>query len=1132
MSGGNFASSSGRRRLVGLAIAVMLAAASAVIAGVTDASAAMSLDQATAQCRAQFAPPVRACVRAKMIAAGDRSPDKYIPGCRATVAAQFRACIAKLAGVAAPQDTAAEQAAPAADASKLVAAALSKPQTVPPRTISDITAILDQEKPDPVRLAKMRSASDAEPPANADPVALANFYFGRARARADLGRSRDAIADATRAIELATGKADQIVVNTYRQTLAAQLIVTGETKLALGEYLKIAADGERSQNKGFLFVVYRQVVIISLLLGDFDRAQAYVQKTLALWQTARAMAGFASHGGTWEASVEDVQGRLAEARGQIDEALRRYQRAEQLRRSNIEKSATAVVPVPRSLLESAADDLLLTVARVKSRLGRLAEAETDARRALLNRLKATGKYNPQATNAIAALGRQLIEQGRYDEATRLISASIAVYGEIGVAEDSQVWVRTLHSLATVQALQSDWTGAGGSFAAIDRATKDWESQRRTALLDTHALVETLYHTQKVDAGLAVASRLFESNRARLGEQHPDTVLARAHYAAGLAQAGRDTDALKEFAAAVPLLTATAFNTDSDDVINAAARTRYIQVVVESYIGLLARTNPSAETAGETFRLADTVRGRAVQKALTASGARMNTSDMALAAAVRQEQDLRQQIGAQLGQLNRLLALPASERDAVGVAGMQKQIETMRTQHAQVRADLDKRFPDYADLIDPKPPTAAQIKDILRPGEALLSFYFGRDGSFVWAISKDGPIEFARIGEDAAAIEAKIAKLREALEPQAAMVSDIPRFDLASSHELYKTLLEPVKGGWQNAKSLIVVTNGALGLLPLGLLTVAPHDLANDGPMFAGYRAAPWLARSHAVAMVPSASALRTLRRLPPGSDKREKLIAFGDPYFSPQQAVEAAKPPVQLAAAAQTRGIPLARRSAPDVTGVDSASLALLPRLPDTADELKSIALALQADPAKALHLGKRANEQVVKTTNLSGFKVVVFATHGLVSGEIDGLTEPALALSAPSVAGVDGDGLLTMSEILSLKLDADWVVLSACNTGAAAGVGAEAASGLGRAFFYAGTRAILVTNWSVHSQSARELVTDLFRRQAADAKLSRAEALQQAMLALLDGKGFTDDKSETVFAYAHPLFWAPYSIIGDGGTN
>jgi len=153
-----------------------------------------------------------------------------------------------------------------------------------------------------------------------------------------------------------------------------------------------------------------------------------------------------------------------------------------------------------------------------------------------------------------------------------------------------------------------------------------------------------------------------------------------------------------------------------------------------------------------------------------------------------------------------------------------------------------------------------------------------------------------------------------------------------------------------------------------------------------------------------------------------------------------------------------------------------------------------------------------------------------LVPGELNGLTQPALALSAPDVTGDAGDGLLTMEEILALRLDADWVVLSACNTGAGAGAGAEAASGLGRAFFYAGTRALLVTNWSVHSQSARDLTTDLFRRQATDPRLTRGEALRQASMTLADGPGFKDAEGKTLFSYAHPIFWAPFTIIGDGG--
>jgi len=122
------------------------------------------------------------------------------------------------------------------------------------------------------------------------------------------------------------------------------------------------------------------------------------------------------------------------------------------------------------------------------------------------------------------------------------------------------------------------------------------------------------------------------------------------------------------------------------------------------------------------------------------------------------------------------------------------------------------------------------------------------------------------------------------------------------------------------------------------------------------------------------------------------------------------------------------------------------------------------------------------------------------------------------------------MGDIMGLKLDAYWVVLSACNTASGEGAGADAVSGLGRAFFYAGTRAILVSNWPVETTSARLLTTRLFKEQAADPTLSRAQALRKSMLALIDGGGFADSSGKTVFSYAHPIFWAPFTLVGDGG--
>ncbi len=520
-------------------------------------------------------------------------------------------------------------------------------------------------------------------------------------------------------------------------------------------------------------------------------------------------------------------------------------------------------------------------------------------------------------------------------------------------------------------------------------------------------------------------------------------------------------------------------------------------------------------------------------------------DPALAALVRSEQDAGKEINAELGTLNNLLSLSSDQRDNATITGINETIKKLRTDRHAARAQIDKQFPAYADLIDPKSPTVDQIKASLQPGEAMLSFYFGQDASFVWAVPKEGSIVFAPVPVTALELEAKVRTLRKALEPQVTMVSDIPPFDLSLAYELYTDLLKPVKSDWQPAKSLIVVTNGALGELPLGLLPTAAAQLdSNAKPIFAGYRNVSWLARSHAVTLVPSASALVALRHLPLAVADRKPLIGSGDPYFDRQEAAEAEAESQRLGAgekvasasndgedaATVTRGVPLKLRAAPRTEEVDVAELAMLPRLPDTRLELQSVAEALGADRAQSLYLGKDANEQNVETIDLARYRVVDFATHGLVPGDIDGLTQPALALTAPDVAGIKGDGLLTMEKILALKLDADWVVLSACNTSAGAGAGAEAASGLGSAFFYAGTRALLVTNWSVQSASARELITDIFRRQKADPKISRSEALRQAMMALLDGPGATDGTGRTIFSYAHPIFWAPYSLIGDGG--
>ncbi len=213
-----------------------------------------------------------------------------------------------------------------------------------------------------------------------------------------------------------------------------------------------------------------------------------------------------------------------------------------------------------------------------------------------------------------------------------------------------------------------------------------------------------------------------------------------------------------------------------------------------------------------------------------------------------------------------------------------------------------------------------------------------------------------------------------------------------------------------------------------------------------------------------------------------------------------------------------------DAVASDVDAVRRLAPLPDTAAELRAVARALGAGD-EHLYLGEQATETRVKSLDLSRYRTLAFATHGLMAGEFKGLAEPALVLTPPEAGTPEDDGLLTASEAAQLKLNADWVILSACNTASPDGApGAEGLSGLARAFFYAGSRALLVSHWQVDSDAAVRLTTGLFEALREEPRLGRAEALRRSMLALMN------DSQRTY--YRHPIFWAPFMVVGEGGVN
>jgi CHAT domain-containing protein len=224
----------------------------------------------------------------------------------------------------------------------------------------------------------------------------------------------------------------------------------------------------------------------------------------------------------------------------------------------------------------------------------------------------------------------------------------------------------------------------------------------------------------------------------------------------------------------------------------------------------------------------------------------------------------------------------------------------------------------------------------------------------------------------------------------------------------------------------------------------------------------------------------------------------------------------------------------PQLKGLaDLSHLRMQAPLPETADELCQVARSIGAD-VNDIRVGVGATEAEIKhlsdTGVLAKYRIVHFATHGLLAGQLDGTREPGLILSPPPYATPTDDGYLSASEIASLKLDADWVILSACNTagGASEGEAAEALSGLARVFFYAGARALLVSHWEVDSAATVKLITSAVAEIANDKSIGRAEALRRAMLAVMnDGAR----PAHWVPAW-HPSVWAPFVVVGEGGAR
>jgi CHAT domain-containing protein len=986
----------------------------------------------------------------------------------------------------------------------------------PPKTIDDITEILKTERHvNPEELKRNKRLAGSSPPSGGSSSEQAQFYFDRALAFGELGDTKRMLADLKTGLPLSRG------LSRLESDILFEL---GKTQSFLGDYKSAIVNYKRGVVLSESPVIRRALMAnILTVFGDLKEGER---------QLEIAEAGLSQATGRrfeiWKVFVDRAKASVLTSRGQ-------YAEGEEFARS-------ALQGFDNITMSREASQVFLTanthaaLARNLQLQGRSVEAEIEIRKSLQQLLKRFGRNSGRTANAIGWFAQMLSAQGRHSESASLARSQLDIYRAQGAPSNSLKVAFARGLIADALVAQKKWAAAVAEFGKIEQALHDDKIYSNQFFGAKPMRPIAFLMAGHVDKGVQAAQQIERWYRF-LGREHYDYAEAAGILAMAQATSGQHQEALSGFTQSVPILLQSSRRSNRDGT-SAVIQDWRLRLILESYLSVLERLGGSG-MAEHAFQIAQSAQGQSVQRALSANAARAAVKSPALADLVRREQDSLKRIGALNGLLGNAVNASPDRQNRAEVAELRERIDTLLGARAALAQEIERRFPDYAALMNPKPATITRARARLSLDEALIATYVAEDRTYVWAAQRNGPIKFSASPLSRGRLTKEVRYLRRSLDPQAATLGDIPRFDVGRSYELYKSLLAPVAEGWRGAKSLLVVAHGPLGQLPFSVLVSKRHKLAKDkSPLFSNYRDVPFLARSHAVTVVPSVASFVTLRGLPQAAPTRRNFAGFGDPWFNERQAQAATVTgrTQQIATAVtsrgllKVRGLPLNLRSAPKLDGVTSADLAKLPRLEDTADEVKSIALAMNADLTRDVFIGRRASEGRVKSMSLSGYKVVAFATHGLVPGDLNGLTQPALALSSPRVVGGKEDGLLTMGEVLGLKLDADWVVLSACNTASGNGAGAEAVSGLGRAFFYAGTRALLVSNWPVETTSARALTTDIFGRQAKNTSLKRSDALRQSMLKLIDKGGLKDAKSRTMFSYAHPIFWAPFSLVGDGG--
>jgi len=620
-----------------------------------------------------------------------------------------------------------------------------------------------------------------------------------------------------------------------------------------------------------------------------------------------------------------------------------------------------------------------------------------------------------------------------------------------------------------------------------------------AFVDSHGMVEAL----KVGALLGTAEALLEQGEAARAEASArEAVRLAGRYRPGtqteaealglLGRAcrlgGRRDEALELARRAVDALDAQMGKLGGSETERAGFRAAFAGLY-RQYLELLLE----AGRAEEAFHVLERYRARGFLELLATRDLRFAEADAAQldAAWTRLAREVDQAQG-------ELAGLGARADDAT-VERAHSRLEELHAERERLLQRTRDVSPRLASLRRPEPLDVTGASSALDPGTLLVSYSVGEDDSTLFALSRGEGLTASPLGVRRVELEREVAAFRRAITVGHAAADWQPHL-VAAARRLYDLLLGPADSRVQGCRRVLILPDGPLHTLPFAALVRADRDEVGGADE-------AFLVESRPLYTAMSATVLAELTRSRPMalSIREGGVVVFGDPvYPSPE-------PSSESGGDSGPRGV---------------ADLALrLDPLPSTRAEAEAIH-AVFAQQAQ-LFIGEAATEEQAKAVG-PGARILHFACHGLLDPHLP--LSSALVLSLPADPGKGGDnGLLQAWEVMErMRLDADLVTLSACNTALGEELGGEGLIGLTRAFQYAGARSVLASLWSVADESTAVLM-GRFYGYLAHGEPS-AEALRRAQVDLLCGAATRPGESagESMPDAAHPYFWAGFQLVGD----